>query len=90
VADDTVEVSSKDGASVRVQFDAISGLPLREIYTEGPVASEESFSDWRDADGLKVPFKIAIQQDGKKMADIAVLDYKFNTGVKVEELSQKP
>ncbi|HWZ29949.1 MAG TPA: pitrilysin family protein [Bryobacteraceae bacterium] len=90
VADDTVEVSSKDGSSVRIQFDAISGLPLREIYTEGPVASEESFSDWRDTDGLKVPFKIAIQQDGKKMADIAVLDYKFNTGVKAEELSQKP
>ncbi len=90
VSDDTVEISSADGRSVRVQFDAATGLPTREVYTEGPNSSEESFSDWRDIAGVKIPFKIAVQQDGKKVADVAVLDYKINTGLKPEELSQKP
>ena len=89
VAEDTAEIS-RDGISVRVQFDPATGLPSKEIYTEGPGSSEESFSEWREVEGVKVPFKIAVQQDGKKMADIAVLDYKFNTGLKPEELSQKP
>jgi hypothetical protein len=65
-------------------------LPLREVYTEGANSAEEAFADWRDADGLKMPFKITVQQDGKKVADVAVLDYKFNSGIKLEELSQKP
>ncbi len=89
VADDAVEISSSI-ASVRVQFDPSTGLPKSETYTEGPNSSVETFSDWRESSGLKLPFKIEVEQDGKKVADVAVLDYKFNTGLKAEELSQKP
>ncbi len=90
VAADTVEISGSDGRSVRIMFDPATGLPSKEIYVEGAKPSEESFSDWRDAGGLKVPFKLDVQQDGKKMAEVTVLDYKFNTGLKFEELSKKP
>jgi hypothetical protein len=90
VAPDTVEISGTDGRSVRIQFDPATGLPLKEIYVEGAMPAEESFSDWRDAGGLKVPFKLDVQQDGKKLAEVTVIDYKFNTGLKAEELSKKP
>jgi zinc protease len=90
----TVEISSKDGESVKVEFDESTGLPAREIYQEGgqsgPVEVQEFFSDWREADGLKVPFKIVIQQGGKPLGDLTVQEYKFNSGMKPEELSQKP
>jgi zinc protease len=89
VADDTVEITGP-GGHVRVQFDAATGLPSKEIYTEGPSPTEETLSDWKDSGGLKVPFKITVEQDGKKMAEVAVIDYKFNTGLKPEELSKKP
>ena len=56
----------------------------------GPSAVEETFSDWRDAGGLKAPFKTTIQQNGKKFADVTVQEFKLNTGLKAEELSKKP
>ena len=69
-------------------------MPAREIYQEvgqkGPAEVQETFSDWREVDGLKVPFKILVQQDGKPFGDLTVQEYKFNSGMKPEELSQKP
>ena len=53
-------------------------------------AIEQTYSDWRDAGGVKVPFKVTIQQDGKHFADLNIQEYKLNTGLKPEELSQKP
>jgi zinc protease len=90
VSEDTVEISAANGPSVRVKFDPATGLPTRETYSEGPNSSEEIFSDWRDADGLKLPFKIEVQQGGNKVADVTISEYKINTGLKAEELSQKP
>ncbi len=47
-------------------------------------------SDWRDAGGgLKMPFKIGLDQDGKKAGDGTVSGYQFNTGLKAEDLSKK-
>jgi len=93
VAEDTVEIVSSDGHTVKLQFDP-AGLPLKEIYQEagpgGVAAIEQTYSDWRDAGGFKVPFKVTIQQDGKHFADLNIQEYKLNTGLKPEELSQKP
>jgi len=89
VAADTVEVSGS-GHSVRVQFDASTGLPAKQIYSEGGAPSEEVFDDWRESGGLKLPFKLTVQQGGNKVAEITVVGYKFNTGLKTEEISQKP
>jgi hypothetical protein len=49
-----------------------------------------TYSDWRDAGGLKMPFKEVLQQGGRKMGDVSVSEYKFNTGMKAEEISKKP
>jgi zinc protease len=89
-----VEVSSPDGLSVRIEMDAGSGLPAREIWRETGGAQsasvEQSFSDWREVGGVKVPFKITIMQDGKEASAGTVQDYKFNTGLKPEDLSKRP
>ncbi len=93
VGDNTVEISG-DGHSVTVVFDESTGLPARETYQQagpgGLATIEEAFADWREVDGIKLPFKFSIQQNGKKFADVAVQEYKINTGLKAEELSQKP
>ena len=95
VPKNAVEISAKDGETVKLEFDEATGLPAREIYREsgmggGPAEMEEVYSDWRDAGGLKLPFKITILKDGKKFAEAIVSEYKFNTGIKAEELSKKP
>ncbi len=94
IAPNTVEVSSADGMSVRLDIDQASGLPVRESYieTEGGqnASTEESLSDWRETAGLKLPFKIVVTQDKKEQGVLTVQDYKFNTGLKPEDISKKP
>jgi zinc protease len=93
VGQDTVEISSSDGRVLKLKFDA-TGLPASESYQEagptGPASIEESFSDWRDVNGVKLPFKKTILQGGKHFADVSIQEYQLNSGVKPEELSQKP
>jgi zinc protease len=88
--DHTVQISSSDGQSVKLEFDPATGLPMKETYRQGPAEVVETFSDWRDAGGLKMPFKVLIQQDGRKLGEVTVSEYRFNTGLKVEDLSKKP
>ena len=78
-----------------MEFDGSTGLPKSETYEQpsptGPPADvEEIFSDWREVDGLKVPFKLIIQENGGKFADVTVQELKLNSGLKVEDLSKKP
>jgi zinc protease len=89
VAPNAVEISAA-GESVRVEFDAASGLPSGKIYKEGALEVRGTYSDWREIDGIKLPFKAAIERDGKKLADVSVMELKLNTGLNAEELSKKP
>lgn len=94
VGPNTVEITTADGFSAQVEVDPATGLPARMMYREtsggAPASIEEKYSDWREAGGVKVPFKIAITQDGKDMSLVVVQDYKFNSGLKAEELSKRP
>jgi zinc protease len=94
VGPNVVEISAPDGLSTRLEIDAATGLPSREMYQEtggGQFASvEESFSDWRDAGGVKVPFKVTFRQNGKDGPVATVQEYKVNTGLNTEDLSKKP
>jgi len=88
VGPNAVEISA-GGESVRVEFDEATGLPVRQIYTEGAEV-RATYSDWREVAGVKLPFKATIEQNGKKMADVSVSEIKLNTGLNADELSKKP
>jgi len=93
-ADGVLEISSKDGDSVRITVDEKTGLPAKLAYqqspAEGGAAVEEIYSDWRDVDGLHLPFQWSVMQGGKKFAGVAVQDYKINSGLTAETLGQRP
>ena len=89
VGDNTAQISSPDGLSVKVDFDPATGLPARETYQEGGEVVE-TYADWRDAGGVKMPFKATLQQGGKQVGEAAISAYQFNTGLKAEDLSKKP
>ena len=90
--DNAVEISSKDGNRVKIEFDPSTGLPASETYPQVGAAAniDETFSDWRDVEGLKMPFKMTLQQNGKTVGELTVQQYKLNSGLKVEDLSQRP
>jgi hypothetical protein len=94
VGDNAVEISG-GGVSVKVEFDPATGLPSKLNYQEpgqngAPSQVVETMSDWRDAGGgLKMPYKVALEQDGRKAGEGTVSGYEFNTGLKAEDLSKK-
>jgi hypothetical protein len=94
VGDNAVEISG-GGLSVKMEFDPATGLPSRQTYQEpGPTGAPsevvETMSDWRDAGGVKMPFKVVLEQGGKKAGEAVVSQYQFNTGLKAEDLAKKP
>jgi outer membrane lipoprotein-sorting protein len=94
VRGDAVEISTADGQSVLIEFDSVTGLPARQIYTEasasGPVERAEIFSDWRDVDGIKMPYKAVQQENGTKRLEVTVSEYRINSGISAEQLSKRP
>ncbi len=90
-----LEITDKGGLSAKLEIDEQTGLPAKESYLSpglggAPSAVEEIFSDWRETGGVKLPFKITINQGGRKFAEVTVQEYKLNTGIQPEEISKKP
>ncbi len=86
----TLEISAKDGDSVKLQVDEQTGIPAKLTYQQGPNSVEQIYSDWREVDGVKLPFQWTIMQGGKKFASVTIQDYKLNSGLTQEALSKKP
>jgi hypothetical protein len=55
-----------------------------------PSEVKETVSDWREVDGVKLPFKVLMEQNGQKVGEVTISEIKLNTGIKPEELSRKP
>jgi len=92
--ENTVEIQ-QDGQIAKVAFDPQTGLLQKVMYESvvvsgPPLPVEEDYSDFRDVNGVKVPFRVDILQGGKKFAVVTVTDYKMNTGLKSDELSKRP
>jgi hypothetical protein len=91
----TVQIATSGGQNVKLAFDPATGLPATQTYQEtgqngAPSQTVEIFSDWRDVAGIKMPFKIVLQQDGKKAGEATAASYQFNSGLKAEDLAKKP
>ncbi len=76
-------------------IDPSSGLPQKvrydAVHVSGPPAMvEDVWSDFRDVNGVKIPFKISISRNGQKYADVTVTDCKINSGLTLEELQKRP
>ncbi|MEO5924605.1 MAG: pitrilysin family protein [Bryobacteraceae bacterium] len=93
VNDNTVEISG-GGETVRVEFDA-TGLPGKLLYRDAgangaPTEVTETMSDFREVSGLKVPFKVTIQQGTEGIGQATMTSYAFNSGLTAEEIGKRP
>jgi hypothetical protein len=90
-----VQITDATGMEVKVEFDSESGLPRRVTYDTpqaigAPLYTEDIYEDFREVEGLKLPFKVTINQSGRKFAEMGVGEYKLNSGLKPAELSRRP
>ncbi|MGO9093901.1 MAG: M16 family metallopeptidase [Bryobacteraceae bacterium] len=79
--------------TVTLYVDAKTGLLVKKVYTASmmgpPSEMEEFYSDYRDAQGVKMPFKAVVNSGGKKRAEQTITEVKINPGV-AEAAYQKP
>jgi len=90
-----VEITDTAGQIIRMEFDPETGLPRRATYDAphaggAPLFTEEVFSDFREVSGIKFPYKILINQTGRRFADVVVKDLKINSGMRQIELALRP
>jgi predicted Zn-dependent peptidase len=93
--DMTLEISDPDGQIARVTVDPQSGMPQILQYSivpvnGAPIAVEETWSDFRDVSGIKLPFRMLITYSGHKFADVVVNSYKVNSGLRAQDLQKRP
>jgi zinc protease len=92
-ANGAVRISDQSGNSVLLTIDPKTGLPSSENYSEAGSSGEdvmETYSDWQETDGIKLPHKIVITQNGKHFADVNVTSILLNQGLTPEQISKKP
>lgn len=96
VGENAIEISAANGGlRLTIDFDPATGLPAREVYTEpgqngAPAETTDIFSDWREVAGIKLPFKAIQQENGMKMLEATVSEYRINSGLAAAELSKRP
>ena len=95
VSEDTLEISDDAGEAARIVVDLETGLPQRVIYGSvhaagPPVQVDDAYSDFRPVAGVLVPHKITISQAGRKFADVEVMEFKVNAGLKPEQIGARP
>ena len=89
VGPNAVEISGA-GQVARLEFD-LSGLPTKLAYTDaGQPETVETYTDFRDVSGVKLPFKTAVQQSGQPAGSATVSSYTLNTGITAEEIGKRP
>jgi zinc protease len=95
IGDGTLEISNGQGDSVKLFVDEKTALPLKVEYAAPQMGTpaaiiDETFDSLEDVNGIKVPNKMTISQNGHKYADVAVQSLQINTGLKPEDLNKKP
>ncbi len=94
VDDRTVEISAGDEI-VRLVIDPATGLPRQLLYDSpqpnGPAQPmEEEYSDFREVNGIRVPFHVTYRQGGKYLAESTVSQFQIDTGLQLEDLERRP
>ncbi len=91
----SVQITDTTGQTANVEFDPRTHLLKRVSYDTqqaggATLYSEEVYDDFRDIGGIKVPFKITLNQGGHRFSEVVVRDYKINTGLDPLELARRP
>ncbi|MDR3699061.1 MAG: pitrilysin family protein [Candidatus Sulfopaludibacter sp.] len=90
-----IEVGSPAGDSALITFDSSTGLPKTvsyEVKQESGARLQvlETYSDFRDVDGIMIPFKTLVMQGSQEFANVTVTEAKFNSDLQLTDLDQKP
>jgi hypothetical protein len=88
-----VNISRPDRRDAQMYFDTQTGLPVKlavKVREAGlDVNREFAFGGYEKFDGIKLPTKITVTQNGRKIEDWTVTDYKFPDKIE-DKVFEKP
>lgn len=81
-----IDQTFEDGEKVTVYINAKTYLPYKSITTSigptgGEVEEETIMTDYREIEGMMVPFSLVIYQDGEEFVSMTISEVKINTGL---------
>jgi hypothetical protein len=80
-----LEVSLPGNAPLTLIFDPVTALLIKSKYRmagpTGEVTVEETYSNYRDVNGLKVPFSTEVRRDGAPAVQRTLRTFEFNVPV---------
>ena len=84
----------KDGVVNTIYVDSQTNLPFKTIAPSlnemlQKVETEATITDYRDVEGMKVPFAIKVIQSGQEYATITMTEYKFHLALE-DSLFNRP
>lgn len=78
---------------MKIYFDPETRLPAKVTYntvvSSGPVETDSVFSDYRETQGVRLPFKEVIHQNGVKVGERVITERRINGGLQPGQF-QKP
>jgi outer membrane lipoprotein-sorting protein len=80
---------TKNGLTQDCYLDAMTGLEAKTVNQSPMGALEQEFSDYRDVQGLKLPFMVRTLQNGVRVAEIRIDTIEVNAPID-EALFKKP
>ena len=84
-----LEVADPQGHATQFFLDPQTGLLMKLAYTANGQTSEALYSDFREVNGVKIPFKTQISRNGTPIIEIVYTDVQVNAPVD-EALFKKP
>jgi outer membrane lipoprotein-sorting protein len=84
-----LKVTGKNRATQDCYLDTETGLEARTVNQSPMGALEQEFSDYRDVQGLKMPFSVRTLQNGASVAQLAVEKIEINGAID-DALFKKP
>jgi len=77
--------SADESVTFKLALDAETHLPIGKMFfgetMAGPGNLVQIISDYRDIAGIKIPFSVIIEADGKKSAEITTTEFKINADI---------
>ncbi len=92
----TVEISDSQGRVVKVVFDRITGLPVRQSFqyidgaTKMRIEESMDFSKYREANGVKWPLTIVRSRNGGKVYELFAEKLQVNEGLPPDKFALPP
>jgi zinc protease len=80
-----VKVTYPSGHTITYYYDTGTGLKVRVVRTQGPSTTTTDYGDYRDVNGVKIPYHVDDNQ-GEVDLDMTVQSVKVNAGLTTADL----